>query len=150
MGCPCLSGPGARKSGQHIGYRGTVADRGGRGLGWKDDKGQKGGSKSKSHELWGEDPNVRGAGAAYRPPPPTGHTAGIGGRAQHKERRRVRKAVSFLTAGRASRGDGGFVQQLQETVGNMETAQMGEGAGGFLLQRDTCQSVPWPYHSTQK
>lgn len=39
---------------------------------------------------------------------------------------------AVLAVGRASRGDGGFVQQLLETVGNMVTAQMGEGAGGFL------------------
>lgn len=51
---------------------------------------------------------------------------------------RVRKALGFLTVGRASRGDGGFVRQLLETVGNMVTAQMDEGAGGFLLpKRDT-------------
>ena len=29
----------------------------------------------------------------------------------------------------------GFAQQLRETVGNTETAQMDEGAGGFLLPR---------------
>lgn len=78
------------------------------------------------------------------------HAGGTGGRAQHEEGRRVRKSASFLTAGRASREDEGFVRQLQETVGNMETAQMGEGAGGFLLQRDMCQTVPWPYQSTLK
>ena len=43
-----------------------------------------------------------------------------------------------LAVGRASRGDGGFVRQLLETVGNTVTAQMDEGAGGFLLpKRDT-------------
>lgn len=77
---------------------------------------------------------------------PPGLTAGTGGRAQHTEGRRVRKAMSFLTVGRASQGDGEFVQQLQETVGNMETAQMGEEAEGFLLQRDMCQTASWPYH----
>lgn len=46
-----------------------------------------------------------------------------------------KKGLGFLTVGRASRGDGGFVQQLLETVGNMVTAQMGEGAGGFLLPK---------------
>lgn len=49
--------------------------------------------------------------------------------------RRVRKASGFLTVGRASRGDGGFVRRLLETVGNTVTAQMGEGAGGFLLPK---------------
>lgn len=57
------------------------------------------------------------------------------GRTQHKGGKRVGKAASFLTVGRASRGDGGFVRQLRATVGNMETAQMGEGAGGFLLPK---------------
>lgn len=48
---------------------------------------------------------------------------------------RVRQALGFLTVGRASRGDGGFARQLLETVGNTVTAQMGEGAGGFLLPK---------------
>lgn len=65
-------------------------------------------------------------------------------------RKEGKEGCEFLTVGRASRGDGGFVRQLQETVGNTETAQMGEGAGGFLLQRDMCQSAPWPYHNTRK
>lgn len=56
-------------------------------------------------------------------------------RAQPGEGVRVREAAGFLTVGRASRGDEGFVQQLQEIVGNMVTAQMGEGAGGFLLPK---------------
>lgn len=50
-----------------------------------------------------------------------------------EEGKKVRKAVGFLTVGPASRGDGGFVRQLLETVGNTATAQMDEGAGGFLL-----------------
>lgn len=57
------------------------------------------------------------------------------GRTQHKKGKRIRKAAGFLTVGRASRGDGGFVRQLQETVDNTETAQMGEGAGEFLLPK---------------
>lgn len=88
------------------------------------------------------------AGVLHTDPPE--HTGGTGGRARHEEGRRVRKSASFLTVGRASRGGGGFVRQLQETVGNMETVLMGEGAGGFLLQRDMCQTVPWPYQSTLK
>lgn len=48
---------------------------------------------------------------------------------------RVRKAGGFLTVGQASQGDGGFVRQLLETVGNTVTAQMDEGAGGFLLPK---------------
>lgn len=57
------------------------------------------------------------------------------GRTQHKKGKRIRKAAGFLTVGRASRGGGGFVRQLQETVDNTETAQMGEGAGEFLLPK---------------
>lgn len=60
---------------------------------------------------------------------------GTEGGTQHKKGKKVRKAAGFLTVGRASRGDGGFVRQLQETVDNMETTQMGEGAGGFLLPK---------------
>lgn len=77
--------------------------------------------------MWG-----KGGASVYRPPGPAGGTEV---RTQHKEGGRVRKAVSFLTVGRASRGDGGFARQLRETVGNTETAQMGEGAGGFLLPK---------------
>lgn len=56
-------------------------------------------------------------------------------RTQPKDGMRVREAPGFLTVGQASRGGGGFVQQLQETAGNMETVPMGEGAGGFLLPK---------------
>lgn len=54
---------------------------------------------------------------------------------------RVRKALGFLTVGRASRGGGGFVRQLLETVGNMVIAQMDEGAGGFLLTKRETSNV---------
>lgn len=47
----------------------------------------------------------------------------------------VREAPGFLTVGRASRGGGGSVRQLQETAGNTETVPTGEGAGGFLLPK---------------
>lgn len=72
-----------------------------------------------------------------------GAAGSIEGRTEHKEGTRVRKAPSFLTVGRASRGGGGFVRQLRETAGNKETAQMGEGAWGFLLpKRDVSDCSP--------
>lgn len=49
--------------------------------------------------------------------------------------------MGFLTVGQASRGDGGFVRQLLETVGSMARAQRDEEAGGFLLPKREVSSA---------